>query len=396
MFVSMSSAPKDPSSAALRLAYAVAWNRDPRTTWSHTPWSLREAFLERSDTVVTDVHLTMPRWRKLMLKAWHVTRHQRRWISGWGHSPIVYRDYNASLRRQLDASTADAVLEIGDWGDAPVPSFVYQDYSYLHLEHDQARNGYWTPQFDYHSERMLRKRINVQRRTIGNHAGIMSMSAWDARQLIATGLVDAARVHVVPPAINVAPYAQPNDQSGRPAGEQRILFVGRDPWRFVTVKAGDVLIDAVRRMRDGGRAARLVIVGPSWLPLPGDLPDWITLVPDATFDQVQHELRRADVLCMPSTFEAYGIAFLEALAAGVPVIGRDAFAMPEIIRHGDNGLLLSADGGALELAELLEQVLADSGFRDRAQAQAASVQEYYSWSRVANDMHRIITQTVAA
>lgn len=399
----MSSASKVPSSA-LRLAYAVAWNRDPRTTWSHTPWSLREALLQRQGTALTDVHLTMPTWRKLWLKGWHITRHQQRWISGWGHSPLVYRDYNASMRQQLSAATVDAVLEIGDWGDAQVPSFVYQDYSYLHLEEDVARNGYWTPQFDYHSERMLRKRIGLQRRTIGRHAGIMSMSAWDAQQLVSTGLVDPARVHVVPPAINVSAAVQQRrpaqhdvrSEDTEATAERRVVFVGRDPWRFVTVKAGDVLIDAVRRVRDGGINARLVIVGPSWLPIPGDLPSWITLVPDATFRQVQQELERAAVLCMPSTFEAYGIAFLEALAAGIPVIGRNAFAMPEFIRHGDNGLLLSAAGGAQELAELLHQVLSDPTFQQRAQAQASSVRDRYSWDRVADDMVRIIGSTVAA
>ncbi len=65
---------------------------------------------------------------------------------------------------------------------------------------------------------------------------------------------------------------------------------------------------------------------------------------------------------MPSRFEAFGIAFIEALAHGVPVIGRSAFAMPEIIRPGKNGALVHTDDPA-ELASAIMAVLDDPAVR---------------------------------
>lgn len=381
----------------LRVGYAVAWNRDPRTTWSHTPWSLRQALLRHAALNLTDIHLSMPSWRKLALKAWHITRYQGRWMSGWGHSPVAYRDHHASLLRSVANADLDVLLEIGDWGDAPLPSFVYQDYSYLHLEHDHARNGYWTPQYDYHSERMLRKRIDIQRRTIGTHRGIMTMSAWDARFMAASGLIDPDRIHVVPPGMNVDPMPlDPADADIDPSKEFRVVFVGRDPWRFIKPKAGDMVVEAVRKLHNGGRRIRLVIVGPAWLPMPDPLPSWLTLVPDASFDQVREELRQADVFCMPSRFEAFGMAFIEALGAGIPVIGRNAYAMPEFIKHGDNGYMLSEDGTIDELASLIDATLGNSAMRARVIAQAPAIAEYYTWDRAANDMYRIMRKAVDA
>ncbi|MBU3741807.1 MAG: glycosyltransferase family 4 protein [Candidatus Kapabacteria bacterium] len=394
MFVAMPSATPARHNGPITLGYAVAWNRDPKTTWSHTPWSLREALRGHDGVQLEDIGLSMPSWLTLPLKVWHMTRYQGRWISGWGHSPKVYHHHHATLRRSAMRHRPDAILEIGDWGTASVPTFVYQDYSYLHLEEDTARNGYRTPQFDYHRERMLRARIDIQRRAIGGHAGIMSMSAWDADQLRRTGLVDPSRVHVVPPALNVSVTPKHRLVEADASREHRVLFVGRDHWRFMTSKAGDVIIDAVAKLQQGSRRVRLVIVGPSRLPHMATLPPWITLMPEAPFDVVQQELQQADVFCMPSRFEAYGIAFIEALAAGVPVIGRNAFAMPEFIRHGDNGYLLSANGTADELATLIDAALDNVEMRARVIRQAPDVAAYYAWPRVARDMVDIITSTI--
>ena len=391
MFVSMSSNPPVKRDAPLRVGYAVAWNRDPKTTWSHIPWSLRQAFLRQSGTRLSDIPLTMSSWRKTVLKAWHIARYQGRWMSGWGHSPIVFRDHHASLLRSVSQTPLDVLLEIGDWGNAPLPSFVYQDYSYLHLEHDRAVQGYWSPHYDYHRDRMLRKRIDIQRRTIGRHAGIMTMSAWDARFMAESGLVHPDRIHVVPPGMNVEPVLpDPRDAEIEPNKEFRVIFVGRDRWRFVTSKAGDLVVDAVRTLQRGGRRVRLVIVGPTAVPGLERLPDWLTLVPNASFAQIQEELRRADVFCMPSRFEPFGMAFIEALGAGIPVIARNAFAMPEFIRHGDNGYLLSEHGTSDELASLIDATLGDMAMRARVIAQAPDVAAYYHWDRVAQDMHRIM------
>jgi len=66
------------------------------------------------------------------------------------------------------------------------------------------------------------------------------------------------------------------------------------------------------------------------LILPGE-------VPDAEKIKLLHKSR---VFALPSSIEAFGFSFLEALAAGVPVIGLRSTAIPELVKDGENGLLL--------------------------------------------------------
>jgi len=53
-------------------------------------------------------------------------------------------------------------------------------------------------------------------------------------------------------------------------------------------------------------------------------------------------LQKSRVFVLPSAIEAFGYSFLEALATGVPIIGIDSTATPELIRHNENGILVEA------------------------------------------------------
>ncbi len=56
-------------------------------------------------------------------------------------------------------------------------------------------------------------------------------------------------------------------------------------------------------------------------------------------DQIESILMCADVFLLPSEQESFGLAALEALACGVPVVGASTGGMPEVVRHGENGYL---------------------------------------------------------
>jgi glycosyltransferase involved in cell wall biosynthesis len=78
---------------------------------------------------------------------------------------------------------------------------------------------------------------------------------------------------------------------------------------------------------------------------------------------VRSLLWAADVLAMPSRQEAMPMAALEALACGVPVVGSRVGGIPEIVRDGENGILVPAeDAGAL--ARALDGLLSDPARRN--------------------------------
>ncbi len=68
--------------------------------------------------------------------------------------------------------------------------------------------------------------------------------------------------------------------------------------------------------------------------------------------EVAAALDSHDLFVMPSRFEGFGIAFVEALIRGLPCIGRRACAMPEIIDEASGGRLVDTEDPH-ELAELV-------------------------------------------
>jgi glycosyltransferase involved in cell wall biosynthesis len=66
--------------------------------------------------------------------------------------------------------------------------------------------------------------------------------------------------------------------------------------------------------------------------------------------------RDADVFCMPTTGEAFGMVFQEAAAAGVPAIGTRLNAVPEIVEDGRTGLLVPP-GDEAALADALRRLV---------------------------------------
>jgi len=170
-----------------------------------------------------------------------------------------------------------------------------------------------------------------------------------------------------------------------------IAFVGRHFFR----KGGDLVVNAVRMLRQRhGIDAQLVIIGPQHLPPEIEVEPWMTVMGDQPTSTVRDVLREAHVLALPSRYEAYGIAILESLASGVPVVGRRAFAMPEMIRQGENGAMIETFSTEA-LADALGSVVMDRALAHRTVDGAANVIAEHSWTAVADRMTSIIRRSVS-
>lgn len=74
--------------------------------------------------------------------------------------------------------------------------------------------------------------------------------------------------------------------------------------------------------------------------------------------------REYDAFITASTIETQGIVLLEAMTAGLPIVGVRALAVPELVRHGRDGLLV-APGDESAFADAIAQLLADESLRAR-------------------------------
>lgn len=145
-----------------------------------------------------------------------------------------------------------------------------------------------------------------------------------------------------------------------------ILFVGR----LVEKKGCEYLLRAMTIVQRSDPDAHVEIIGEG--PLRSQLEGLAaSLSIRATFRGVQnprevaYSMSRARILCNPSVTastgdkEGFGMVFAEAQAAGTPPVSFYHAAIPEVVRHGQTGLLC-AEGDISALAASLQTLLNDS------------------------------------
>lgn len=358
-----------------KVGFACHWGPDRTTTWSGTPWALSRALLRQ--TAVADLDVTVPPLPRFLLRAAGARRQDGRWRSSWRHSATGIRLVEQRLTSAVADSDADTILEIGDLGVVDRPFYVLQDLSYdLLTEHFGPRG---VPHFRNLTARDILRLRERQHEVYSRASGIIAMSAWLAASVARAG-VPEDRIRVVHPGANTTTLDGPLPLRRRGA-QRRLLFIGRD---FDT-KAGDQVVAAyeVLRARHGDRI-RLTVAGPPSWPL-GRLSDGVTFLGPTDRDRVAALYDEHDLFVMPSRFEGFGIAFVEALARGLPCIGRRACAMPEIIDECSGGRLISSED-PVELADTIDEVLADDGLYNRCADAAMQRRQHFSWDRAAMEV----------
>lgn len=216
---------------------------------------------------------------------------------------------------------------------------------------------------------------------------VFAYSEFCKKSLCSDYGVPEMRVTVMYPGLNFQPKPV---RPPRDAGPVRAIFVGYDFKR----KGGEILLEAWRKVRRRLPNAELIIIGPAMNSIkPAEGVHAIGAVSSPT--QMSNYYDSADLFCMPSQFEPYGHVFLEAMSHGLPCVGADSCAMPEIIRPGFNGLLAS-EGNADSLADCLLKILSEGDYRaqlsDGALATAAG---WDTWGQVAARMVDVLQSDLA-
>jgi glycosyltransferase involved in cell wall biosynthesis len=210
------------------------------------------------------------------------------------------------------------------------------------------------------------ERWNVRRAGV-----VIGPSRYAANRIAEDYGVEAGRIRVVPEPIDLARWeaafasARTGDARDRGGSGGRILCVAhlyprKDVATLVEALPGvpgarlTIVGDGPERPRIQARARELGLLDGRRVELLGHVP----------FERLAAELRSADVFCLPSLQEGFGIVFLEAMAAGLPIVAARAGAVPETVPDGECGIL-APPGDPVALASALSTLLPDAALRRR-------------------------------
>jgi glycosyltransferase involved in cell wall biosynthesis len=176
---------------------------------------------------------------------------------------------------------------------------------------------------------------------------------------------------VIPCGVDTATFSPGGDRSGgEKSASPSILFVGTIHGR----KRGAMLLDVFQReVRRAVAGAELWAVCEQKVEAPG--VRWFGRI--AT-DELAGLYRRAWVFCLPSTYEGFGVPYVEAMASGTAVVATPNVGAAEVTRGGRDGLLASED----QLGSALVRVLGDEALRGRLAAAGLERSRHFAWNSV--------------
>ena len=211
----------------------------------------------------------------------------------------------------------------------------------------------------------------------GGRVHLAAPSRWLADMARESGHAAlAAEVRVIPNGVDTAVF-NPGDRAaaraglGLPADALIVLFAARS----VTTsefKGFETLEAALPAIAAGcaGRELLLVALGAEGhdARVGGARVHFVPFVDDPA--SVAEHYRAADIYLHPSRAESFGLAVLEAMACGTPVVASDVGGIPEIVEDGVSGLLVPV-GDPAALAAAAVRLLEDRELRERLAAAGA-------------------------
>jgi glycosyltransferase involved in cell wall biosynthesis len=209
------------------------------------------------------------------------------------------------------------------------------------------------------------------------------------------------RIDVVPPGVDVAAF--------RPAADRHALrqALGLGPGpevvvarRLVARMGLGVLIAAWPAVLAARPDARLALVGEG--PLRGALEaqlaaaglrESVTLLGRLSDEALVARYQAADLAVLPTLgLEGFGLATVEALACGTPVIGTDAGATPEVLLPLDPSLVVPAGDAAALGARIARALASSGGALPTREACRAHVEAHYGWPRALAGLEDVLAR----
>jgi D-inositol-3-phosphate glycosyltransferase len=254
---------------------------------------------------------------------------------------------------------------------------------------------------------LAERRAAAEAAAIGCSDAVLVSSPVEAEDLVRLYSADPARIEVILPGVDRA-FFSPGDQgqarraTGLPEDAPIVLWVGRiQPLKGLVTAV--TAIAELHHSPKAGRAARahlVVVGGPSGengqaelgaafeVVARRGLGDYVTFVPPQPHELLSSYYRAADVCCVPSRSESFGLVALEAAACGIPVVASAVGGLTRLVDHGRTGFLVrpgDPEGMAHFIGELLEDRALARFMGVAAQRRTAA----YTWAEAAAKVARL-------
>lgn len=324
----------------------------------------------------------------LMLKNFSFDR--KTWVSKFYIDADYYRALTKAVKNALEPDDFNhAALQLGAIYNIPavvdgrMPCYSYHDGNLAQLLASPYRN----PKL---GAKKLDAALKFESEVYQGMDKIFTMSEYLRLSFIEEFSIPEERVHHLGVGINLENIPP---EIKRDYSHQSILFIGVDFYR----KGGKQMLHAFQQVRKRLPNASLNIIGPNSLSEPAELMKGVNHLGYLNRDipeqkkQFDYAFEKASILILPSLYEPFGIAAIEAMVNQLPPLLPNSWAFPEMVTPGENGELYE-QGNIDDMVDKMEQMLDNpEQLKLMGDAGRKKVLNHYTWDHVLDRLQGFIS-----
>jgi glycogen synthase len=298
---------------------------------------------------------------------------------GFFKNAKAFKTRSQRIERRINnlESKPDLVLHIFAlccpfWQDFSIPYAIYLDYTMALADRNHP------PFAPFRTPQDLHDWLDCERKAYQQAKYIFTMSDVVKSSLVEDYQIDPQKITVVGSSGNCQQV-----DGEKSFGTHRLLFNGSDFDR----KGGKLVLDTFDRLKQTIPDAKLAIVGKT-LALQDEgieTPGKITAMTD-----MRELFLTSDLVFAPATCDPFPTFVLEAMNYGVPCIVSDRDGMPEIVEHGNTGLVIT-ERNPDTVAAQIEKLLGDRQTLSSMSQQAKDrINTKFNWPTIAENIATVL------
>lgn len=252
-------------------------------------------------------------------------------------------------------------------------------------------------------------RLQVETELVKKSDALIAATPAERIQLMWLYGADLSKIAIIPPGVDPKrfhpiPPSQARQVIGAPENSQMILFVGR----IEALKGIDTLLRAIAMLKEqlmcslediclsiigGGPDGSLEMERLKALREELGIGELVTFLGAKDQNKLPYYYSAAVYVVVPSYYESFGMAALEAMACGTPVIASEVGGLAYVVQDGVTGFHVP-DGEPFELAERMCILLHNPALREEMSAAAVQHTREYAWSGIADRIMALYRETL--